>query len=137
MKKVLSISILFMILFTSCGAERKESSKENIELSSETKALILKDYTEATQILSLKYDIPEDKSQLITAEYIRIFDPVRYELISGIKDNRLVDKIMNPDENISNFIERMALLTEQSKAKVASYVMDMKLYLETMNNRAE
>jgi len=126
-----------MILFTSCGAERKESSKENIELSSETKALILKDYTEATQILSLKYDIPEDKSQLITAEYIRIFDPVRYELISGIKDNRLVDKIMNPDENISNFIERMALLTEQSKAKVASYVMDMKLYLETMNNRAE
>ena len=134
MRKWFYFFLTLMFLNTNCSNTPKEISEEKTELSHEAKTIILKKYEEATQILSVKHNIPDDKARLITMEYIKIYVPHIYMMVSGVEDNRLAEKIIKPDEELTDFIQRLAQSTGQPNDIVASYVFDLKLFLKSKSD---
>lgn len=132
MKRILFLALPIMTLFYSCNGDSQKVSSESKELSSELREFLMKDYNEATQLFAAKYNISEKNSKLITAEYIKIFDPVMQQTITGIDDDRFLEKFIKPDESISEFIDRLTILSGEPKNIVSSYVIDLKLYMKSL-----
>lgn len=128
----LNAFIVMIILMFSCSGNnniKTDQSQDSKELAPEIRAIIMKDYSDAIELLSIKHNISYDNSNKIVLEYIKIFDPIFQEIISGINDDRSGEKVFNPDETLTEFIKRMTLLTNESTEKISSFVIDLKMYM--------
>jgi hypothetical protein len=133
MKKVFYLLIPVMLTMFSCNRDSQSSSTEKIEISADVIKVIMKDYNEATQLLGVKFNISGKNAELITSEYIKIYDPIMHRLITGVEDDKINEKIFNPDETLTEFINRVYMLTGEPKEKISSYLLELKMYLKTMD----
>ncbi len=91
----------------------------------------MKDYNDATGLLSVKHEINYDKCSIITLEYIKEYDSLVHLIVSG--DSLAEFKtVLDEQESFPDFIKRMNILTGESTDKIASYVFDLKMYKESV-----
>lgn len=129
--------IAIILIIVSCSnpkAGNADQSSEKKLPQKELKEIVMKDYNDAAELFSIKYDISRKNSETIIQEYIIIYDPLINQILTGNKDIRIGEKLLKPEESLYEFINRMNKITGEDPAKISSFVIDLKMYLKLMES---
>lgn len=133
MKITLYLTMILLIVSCSNPKEKADNQhKESQKPSEELIEMLMKDYHDAAELFSIKYNISQKNAKIIIQEYINIYDPFLQIIITGKVDERIGEKLFNPDETLRDFILRMNQMTGEESVKISSFVIDVKMYMKLM-----
>ncbi|HOD62569.1 MAG TPA: hypothetical protein PKG96_10770 [Bacilli bacterium] len=132
----MKLYLTMILLIASCSNPKETADNKSKEIEKPSEELIemfMKDYNDAAELFSIKYNISQKNAKIIINEYIRIYDPVLNSIITGKEDDRIGEKLLNPDESLRDFIFRMNQITGEESVKISSFVIDLKIYMKLIN----
>jgi len=138
---IIVCGIIALILYT-CSRCDLPPSKNPAPVKTETqkskdkeerRRLMRGEYDDIFGLLAIKYDVGIDTVDYISTEYLRIFNPGEYFIITiddPQKDTTIFGNTHKPKQTISFTINYLAEKFHLEKSKVASIIFDFRLYFK-------
>lgn len=132
---VTTLIILLSVISTDCSSNKnKKSSEEDKKYDFTYDDIVWKDYNRIIGLTSAKYNIQDSIAKGIILDYLRINQPVEYDVLTQKWNNRdtTVDQnILKPKETINRTINRLVEKYKIRKDSISSLLLDFELWYNT------
>ncbi|MCL6102213.1 MAG: hypothetical protein M1292_06935 [Bacteroidetes bacterium] len=138
---IIVCGIIVLILYT-CSRCDLPPSKNPAPVKTETqksedkekrRRLMRGEYDDIFGLLAIKYDVGIDTVDYISTEYLRIFNPGEYFIITiddPQRDTTVFSNTYKPKQTVSKTINYLSGKYHLEKSKVASIIFDFRLYFK-------
>lgn len=141
---IIFCGIFVLILYTCSRCDLPSNTKpepaktdaQRIEDKNISRRILRGDYDDVFGLLAIKYGIGIDTVDYISTEYLRIYSPSEYYLITQDdpkRDSTVFENIFKPKQSVSTTINYLGEKYQIENQKIASILFDFRLFIK--NNK--